>query len=178
MLELYWGLLITGVLFALVTVVFGDVLSNAMHGMFDFMSGDTHHWLQPMVLFSGITVLGGTGAMLTKYTEMMPSAVLVLSLLVAVGTAVVIFYFYVKPMQASENSVAFSMQDLVGRMGEVSVPIPARGCGEVLVRIGGSVTNQIAQSFDGVPVEAGCRVVTVEVKEGTLLVTRWEEESK
>lgn len=80
MLELYWGLLITGVLFALVTVVFGDLMSGAMDGMLDWLSSDVLHYLQPMVLFSGVTVLGGAGILLTKYSPFTAAAVLVLSL--------------------------------------------------------------------------------------------------
>ncbi|ALS22335.1 MULTISPECIES: NfeD family protein [Paenibacillus] len=175
MLELYWGLLITGVLFALVTVVFGDLLSSAIDGMFDWMSGDVLHYLQPMVLFSGLTVLGGSGILLTKYSPLAAAAVLFLSLLAAVLSGTLIFFLYVKPMQNTENSLAFSMQDLVGRIGEVSVPIPAQGCGEVVMQMGGGVTNQIAESFDGNSIEAGARVVTVEVKDGTLFVTRLDE---
>ncbi len=171
MLGVYWGLLITGVLFALVTVLIGDLLSNALDGMFDFLSGDVLHWLQPMVLFGAITVLGGTGVLLTGYTSLAAWAVFVLSLLAAVASAVLIYFVYVKPMERTENSVAFSMQDLVGRIGEVTVPIPARGSGEVVMRIGGGVTNQIAESFDGTEIAAGLKVVTVEVKDGALLVS-------
>ncbi|XOK64310.1 protease [Paenibacillus elgii] len=171
MLGVYWGLLITGVLFALVTVLLGDLLSNALDGLFDFMSGDVLHWLQPMVLFSAITVLGGAGVLLTGYTSLVAGAVFVLSLLAAAASAVLIYFVYVKPMERTENSVAFSMQDLVGRIGEVTVPIPARGSGEVVMRIGGGVTNQIAESFDGTEIAAGLKVVTVEVKDGALLVS-------
>ncbi|MFB6363535.1 protease [Paenibacillus elgii] len=171
MLGVYWGLLITGVLFALVTVLLGDLLSSALDGMFDFMSADVLHWLQPMVLFTAITVLGGAGVLLTGYTSLVAGAVFVLSLLAAAASAVLIYFVYVKPMEKTENSVAFSMQDLVGRVGEVTVPIPARGSGEVVMRIGGGVTNQIAESFDGAEIAAGLKVVTVEVKDGALLVS-------
>lgn len=175
MLELYWGLLITGVLFALVTVVFGDLMSGAMDGMLDWLSSDVLHYLQPMVLFSGVTVLGGAGILLTKYSPFTAAAVLVLSLLAAVLSGALIFFLYVKPMENTENSLAFSMQDMVGRIGEVTVPIPAQGCGEVMMRMGGGVTNQIAESFDANEIEAGARVVIVEVKDGTLFVTRLDE---
>ncbi|MBP1155638.1 MULTISPECIES: NfeD family protein [unclassified Paenibacillus] len=175
MMELYWGLLITGVLFALVTVLFGDLLSSAVDGLFDWMSGDVLHYLQPMVLFSGLTVLGGAGILLTKYSPFAAAVVLILSLLAAVLSGVLIYFFYIKPMENTENSLAFSMQDLVGRIGEVSVPIPAQGCGEVMMRMGGGVTNQIAESFDGNAIEAGTRVVTVEVIDGTLFVTCLDE---
>ncbi|MCZ8522725.1 MULTISPECIES: protease [Paenibacillus] len=171
MLELYWGLLITGVLFALVTVLFGDLLGHALGGMFDWMSGDLLHVLQPMVLFSGITVLGGAGILLTKYTGLAAAAVFALGLIAAAGSCVLIYLFYIKPMRNLESSLGFSMQDLVGRIGEVTVPIPSAGSGEVVVRIGGGVTNQIAESFDGSEIPWGRRVVTVEVISGVLMVT-------
>ncbi|WP_284639680.1 NfeD family protein [Paenibacillus silviterrae] len=175
MLELYWGLLITGVLFALVTVVFGDLLSGVLDGTLDFLSGDLLDKLQPMVLFSSMSVLGGAGILLTKYSSIGTGSVLILSFLMAVLSAMAVYFLYVKPMRNSENSIAFSMEDLVGRISEVTVPIPARGYGEVMLRAGGGVTNQIAASLDGNAIEAGARVVTVEVKDRTLLVSRLDD---
>ncbi|WP_019533777.1 hypothetical protein [Paenibacillus ginsengihumi] len=172
MLAFYWGLLLTGALFALVTVVFGDLLSNALDGLLDFLSGDWLQWLQPMVIFSAIATLGGAGILLTEYTGLSAATVFVLSLLISIAVAVPVYLFYVRPMDNSENSVAFSIRDLVGRIGEVSVPIPVGGCGEVLVRTTGGLTNQIAESFDGESIESGARVVAVDVRDGVLLVSR------
>ncbi|WP_281887411.1 protease [Paenibacillus sp. YYML68] len=171
MLELYTMLLITGILFAVVSVLLGDVIGQALDGAFDWMSGDALHALQPMVLFSGMTVLGGAGYMLTKFSSLSAFLTLALSVLIAVGTSVLIYFLYVKPMNNSERSVAFSMKELVGKIGEVSVPIPAKGCGEVVYRIGGGLTNQIAESFDGTDIASGARVVTIELRDGAVLVS-------
>ncbi|MEK8128442.1 protease [Paenibacillus filicis] len=171
MLDVYAGMLVTGVLFALVTVLFGDFLSNALDGIFDWMSGDLHHALQPMVIFSGITVMGGAGWLLTRYSAFGTAVILILAVLTAIGGSILIYLGYVKPMQNTESSVAFSMRDLVGRIGEVSVPVPASGCGEVVYRIGGSLTNQIAESFDGENIPSGVRVVTVDIRDGAVLVS-------
>jgi len=46
-----------------------------------------------------------------------------------------------------------------------------------MVKIGHANTNQIAASFDGEPLRAGERVVIVEVRDDTLLVSRLDEES-
>lgn len=175
MLQLYWGLLITGVLLAVVTVILGDMLSNALHGMFDFMSGEHMHALQPMVLFSGLTVCGGAGVLLSKYTAWNAFAVLSGSVVCALLMSVLIYFLYVKPMQNSENSVAFSMQDMVGKIGEVTVTVPSAGYGEVMVRMGAGNTNQIAASFEGEEIQTGTKVVTVEVKDGTLFVARLDK---
>ncbi|SDC53052.1 hypothetical protein SAMN02799630_00092 [Paenibacillus sp. UNCCL117] len=174
MQDVYAGMLITGVLFALVTVLFGDLLSNALDGMFDWLSGDLLHALQPMVLFSGITVMGGAGWLLSRYSAFGTLVILGLAVLAAVGSSVLIYLLYVKPMANTDSSVGFSMKELVGRIGEVSIPVPAAGCGEVLFKIGGSLTNQIAESFDGESIPAGVRVVTVEVRDGAVLVAPLE----
>lgn len=175
MVELYWGLLLIGVLFAVISVLFGDLLGGALHGAFDFLSSDSLHWFQPMVLFSGLTVLGGAGVLLTRYSPLSAAAVLLLSILLAAAIGAALYLLYVKPLRGSENSVAFSMKDLEGRIGEVSVSIPAKGFGEVLMRIGAGVTNQIAASYDGTPIAGGVRVVVVEARDDTLWVTAMEE---
>ncbi|WP_127579572.1 protease [Paenibacillus koleovorans] len=171
---IYWMCLSGGILLALVTVVFGDMVSNAVHGALDFMSLDGLRFLQPMVIGSVITVFGGAGLMLEHYyvwAAIWDIAVAILASLV-IGWSV--YVFYVRPMMNSENSTGFSIHDLTGKIGEVLVPIPARGYGEVLVRVGAANTNQIAASFDGQEFRSGERIVVVEVKDDTLYVSRLE----
>ncbi|MCZ8515972.1 protease [Paenibacillus filicis] len=176
MIALYWSLLAVGVLFAVLSVLIGDIIGSALDGAFEFISMDALHWFQPTVLFSGLTVLGGAGVLLTRYSPLPAAAVLALSLLLAAGLGIAMYLLYVKPMRSSENSVAYSMKELAGSIGEVSIPIPAKGYGEVLLRIGGGVTNQIAASFDQRSIAAGLRVVVVEVKDDTLYVSPMDDQ--
>jgi membrane protein implicated in regulation of membrane protease activity len=94
----------------------------------------------------------------------------------AVLISLLVYAAYVRPMQNAENSVAFSMNDLIGKIGEIIVPIPAGGYGEVLMKAGAGQTNQIAASFEGDEIETGARVVTVEVKDHTLYVVRLDKD--
>lgn len=171
---IYWACLSGGILFAIVTVVFGDLISNAVHGALDFMSVDGLRFLQPMVLVTMITVFGGGGLLMEQYLNWLAVFDIVTSAVAAILLGFAVYMFYVRPMQNSENSTGFSLQDLSGKIGEVLVPIPARGFGEVLVRVGAANTNQIAASFDGKAITAGSRVVVVEVREDTLFVSRLE----
>jgi len=168
----FWSCLAFGALIALVTIVFGDFLGDLTGGAFHWLSADVHHLFHPVVLAGGITVFGGTGTMLIRYSSLHAGAIYACSGLVAVTVGVLLNFLYVRPMEHQENSVAFSINDLAGRIGEVLVPIPSGGYGEVMVRIGAGNTNQIAASFDGVPIEAGAEVVIVDVKDGELLVSR------
>lgn len=168
----FMGCMAVGVLFALVSVLFGDVISQAVDGALDFLASDGHHAFQPIVLFGTLTAFGGAGLLLTRYTALGSAAILAAALLAAVAIGAIVYFAYVRPMRNSENSVAFSIRDLSGKIGEALTTIPPAGYGEVLVRIGAGHTNQIAASFNGETIGAGSRIVVVEVKDDTLFVTR------
>lgn len=173
--QLFWACLAGGVLFALVTVIFGDLISNAIDGVLDFLSVDGLWKIRPMVLVSWITSFGGAGLLLTHYTALGSLWVVVIALAAAIGLSILIFVAYVRPMENSENSTAFSIRELSGLIGEVLVPIPPRGYGEVLLKVGAGRTNQIAASFEGNSLAAGERVVVVEVRDDTLFVSRLDD---
>ncbi|XEC96948.1 NfeD family protein [Paenibacillus tarimensis] len=170
---LFWACLAGGIIYTVVSVIFGDIVGQALDGMLDFLSVDSAPWMQPMSIVGGITVFGGTGLLLERYTGLVTSAVIILSLLTAIVIGAGVYFFYVKPMEQSENSTAFSVNAMSGKIAEVLVPIPASGYGEVLVKVGAAgMTNQIAASHDGDPIPAGVRVVVVEVRDDTLFVSR------
>lgn len=169
---LYWSCLAGGALFALVSVLLGDVLSDALDGLLDFLSLDV---LKPMVIASAATVFGGAGILITRYTDLNVLPNIVLSSLIAIGVTVIIYLAYIRPMENSENSTGYSMKELPGRIGEVTVPIPAVGYGEVMLKLGASNILQIAASFEERELPAGTRVVVVEVFEDVLRVTEFEE---
>ncbi|WP_020615394.1 NfeD family protein [Paenibacillus daejeonensis] len=170
---LFIACLAGGILYALISVIFGDILSEALDGVLDFLSMESMSWLQPMTLVGGITAFGGAGLLLTRYTAIGAWAIVLIALLSAVMIGISVYFLYVKPMQNSENSTGFSFQELSGKIAEVLVPIPATGYGEVLVRVGSAgVTNQIAASHDGEPIPSGSKVVVVEVRDHTLYVSK------
>lgn len=173
MVEVYWSCLAFGVLFTLVTVVLGDLVSSALGGALDFLSMD---YLNPTVLAVGITVFGGTGITLHEYSPLPGLLVLAAAVAAAGFIGFLAARYLVKPMRKTENSTAYSMKGLAGRLGEVITALPAgrAGYGEVLLKVGAGNANHIAASFDGSAIQAGTRVVVVEVKDGVLYVSRFE----
>ncbi|RUS48341.1 NfeD family protein [Cohnella sp. AR92] len=168
---LFWCCLLFGALVALITLIFGDGLGDAVGGMFSI---DFHHLFQPVVLSGGITVFGGMGLLLHHYSSLSGAGIYVLAILGAAAIATGMYFIYVRPMRNSENSTGYSMQELTGMIAEVLTPLPSSGYGEVLVKAGVSYSNHVAASFDREEVPAGTRVVVVEVKEGTLYVSRMD----
>ncbi|KIL39794.1 membrane protease regulatory membrane protein [Gordoniibacillus kamchatkensis] len=173
MVTLYWICLITGVLFALVTLLFGELIGHLFGAAFDGAAG-AHALpvLQPVSLVGGITAFGACGLLLTRYTVWPAFPVALLSLFGALALSVAFAFLYVRPMQRSENSTGFSIRELTGAVGEITVPIPAAGgCGEIVLKVGAARTNQIAASFDGAPIPEGAKAVVVDVREGVLYVS-------
>lgn len=168
MQTLYIGCLFLGVLFALVSLLAGDLIGHALGGMLDFLSFDA---LSPTVLAGGVTVFGGAGILLTRYSGLANEAVLVLSLLISVFMSLLLYLGFVRPANKSEVSTGFSMRDLPGKIGEITVPVPAQGYGEVMVKFGPANTLHTAASFDRRTLPAGTKVVVVEVSEGVALVS-------
>jgi hypothetical protein len=65
----------------------------------------------------------------------------------------------------------FSVQDTLGKDGEVSVSIPAGGTGEVLIAIGNALHNYPARGVsDKLEFKRGQRVRVIELANQTLLV--------
>lgn len=160
-MEFYTGLLVTGMVLALLSLIAGDWLES-------IFCLDALH---PMVVASACTVTGGAGMLLLKHTALTTFTVLALALAGALVLSVAVFYGYVRPVRHSETSTAFSMKELPGRDAVVSVTIPAQGYGEVMVRIGAGSTSQVAASFDGTQIEKETTVVIVEVNDGVVYVS-------
>lgn len=175
MLSVYWGFLIFGVLFAAITLIFGDLVSHVMENWPDFLSGNGLLVFHPLLIVGGITLLGGSGIILTEYTPLSSLLVFLMALLLMLFVNLPLYYLYVKPMRNSENSIGFSLQDLVGKIGEVIITVPAAGFGEVLVKVGAGNSSQIAASFEQETIQSGTRVVVVEVRESALYVTKLDE---
>jgi membrane protein implicated in regulation of membrane protease activity len=176
MLEVYWGCLIGGMLFAFITVIFGDLMSNLFDGLFEFLSFDGPDFLNPMVIVGGITVFGGAGILLSEYTSLVAFAIIIFAVLISITVSIMVYFFYVRPMQQSENSTGFSMEDLNGKIGEITIPVPATGYGEVMIGIGGGNTIQIAASFDKEEIPSGARVVVIKNDDGVLYVSQFSSE--
>ncbi|MGE5701928.1 MAG: serine protease [Clostridia bacterium] len=130
--------------------------------------------LHPLMWVSGITAFGGLGFLLWRFSGFSPGAVYLFSALGGLVMAVASFFFWVAPMKHAEASTGYSMNELQGKIGEVSVTIPEKGYGEVLIPMVGGITNHIAASFEQERIGEGLRVVVVEVKDQVLYVVPYQ----
>lgn len=172
---LFWSCFLGGAMFAFLTAILGDLFGGWLEGIFDIFSLD---FLTPVVSASAITTFGGAGILLARYTRLSSLAVLILSILIAVVLSAIIYLAYVKPMENSENSIGFSHAELPGKLGEVTVPIPSKGFGEIMVKFVAGNTLHTAASWDRRDIPAGALVVIVDSKDGVVQVSElYETES-
>src|SRR5690625_3372372 len=135
-LEVYWGLFIAGIALVIITIIFGEILDGFLDGIFEFLSIEGLAFVHPMTFVGGLTILGGAGILITPRTDWGHLSVFVLALSITLVANVILYFIYICPMQRAENSTSYSIQDLIGKIGEVSVSIPNDGYGEVIVRSG------------------------------------------
>lgn len=158
MISFYQSCLILGIVLTVVFFFFGDMV-------------DIESPIDLSALITWMTVFGATGSVLIDgYWTSSEDALLVIlsSALVATLISVAFYLLYLKPMKKTENSVAFSYQDLVGKTGEVITPITTGKYGEVVLQMGAGYTNQIATSHQEITKET--KVVVKTVQEGIVWV--------
>lgn len=165
MLELNWTFifqtcLLIGALLAIFVMVFDEVF--CFEGPVNFSE-----------LVTWITVFGGAGILLIEKTNLSMILVLLFAILIAVLVTLAFYYLYLKPMRESENSIAFSIQDLIGRTGEIITPIQEGKYGEVILKINAGFTNQMARSHEEIPKES--MVVVDSIEDGVLWVSVLKE---
>lgn len=117
--------------------------------------------LSPATLAIFMTTFGGTGIILTSLFKMKLLVSLPLSMLAGVGLAAVIFVTFYRFFAAVQCSSESRVAELAGLRGEVNVPIPPEGVGEVVFICRGNRLSSSARSQDGVdlPRHAVIRIV-------------------
>lgn len=171
MYEIYWFCFAAGAITAVLLILLDNVAGGWIDGMLDALPD----FLNPISIMTGVVAFGGTGILLTLYSPLGARLVFPASVLSAIIIAVALFFFYVRPMRQAENSIAYSITELPGKIGEVSVPIPASGYGEASFTFGPNKVYEIASSAEQVEIKAGEKVLAIEVKERVVRVCRWAE---
>jgi len=148
----------------LLTLIFDDLfggLLNAIHFGFD-LGG-----VSPASVLLGFLAMFGVAGLLGLHSFGLGSGAATLVGLIggAVGGGVVLVAF--KALAAAESTESFSLSEMIGSTGRVSVGIPANRLGSVLISFAGS-SHDIAATADA-EIPAG-RIVKVVAIAGNNLV--------
>ena len=142
----------------LLTLIFDDLFGgilNAIHLGFD-MGG-----VSPTPVLLGFLAMFGTGGLFGLHSLGLGSglATLVGGAAGIVGAGVVFGAFRV--LGAAQSTESFSLQDMVGSTGRVSVGIPANRYGSVLISFAGASHNMGATADTEIPAGRVVKVVGI-----------------
>ncbi len=150
-------LLVGGGLLLLTLIVddiFGGLLS-AIHLGFDVAG------VSPTPLLLGFVSMFGVGGLFGLHSLGLGPGGASLTGVVAgaLGSGVVFVAF--KALRSAESSDAFSLQDMIGSTGRVSVAIPANRFGSVLISFAGASHNMTATADTEIPAGKQVKVISV-----------------
>jgi len=140
--------------------------------------GGHFSWFNASTLLAFLAWFGGTGYILTKYSNLVAIASLGLATLAGLVSGLIVFKFMVKLMHSTEAPMNDADYRVEGSVCTVSMPIRANGTGEVVFLLGGVRRSAGARTDDGTPIEKGAEVVIERHENGIAYVKRWDEFTK
>ena len=154
----FGGCLLVGGGLLLLTLIFDDLFGgflNAIHVGFD-LGG-----VSPTPMLLGFLAMFGIGGLLGihSFGVGVGLATLIAVFVGLIGAGVVFGSF--KALRQAESSSTFSLQDMVGSTGRVSVTIPANRFGTVLISFAGGSHNLTATADAEIPPGRAVKVVGV-----------------
>jgi len=118
---------------------------------------------------------GGTGYLLTRYSSIWLMLGLLISTIVGLIGAGIIFSFLAKVLMVPEAIMNPTDYEMVGVVGRISSPIRESGTGEIIYSQVGSRKACPARSEDNVALDRDTEVVVTRYEKGIAYVRRWEE---
>jgi len=133
----------------------------------------------PFFNFATITAFlawfGGTGYLLTRYSALAVTAIMLIAIIVGLVGATVIFLFVVKFLLKHDRELDPADFDRVGALGRVISPIRAGGTGEILFSMAGTRHTCGARSESGEALPKNTEIVVTRYEHGIAYVRKWDE---
>jgi membrane-bound ClpP family serine protease len=142
----------------------------------DFLGGiaEATGFINPTLLLAFITITSASGYLFELLTAFNHVLILIVSVVIAIILDILLNVFVLIPLSSAEESLAYTTQSLKGRVGEVIIPIPKDGYGEVIIKSNSGTIAKAAASFENKEIAEGDRVLIVDVKDGVLKVLPYE----
>ena len=184
-----------GFLFSLLSFVAGGLnlhghwphvhFHSGAHGMGGSAGGSHAHGAatQSVSPFNFFTIaiflawFGGTGYLLTRFSTIVFVLGLLISTVVGLVGASIVFTFLAKVLMSPEALMDPADYEMVGVIGRVSSSIRETGTGEIIYSQAGSRRACPARSEDSVAIERDAEVVVTRYEKGIAYIRRWEEVS-
>jgi len=118
---------------------------------------------------------GGSGYLLTRYSTLVVSLIMLIAVVMGLIGSSIIFWFVAKLLMKHDRELDPADYDRVGVLGRISSPIRAGGTGEIIFSQEGTRQTCGARSDTGEALEKGAEVIITRYEHGIAYVRRWEE---
>lgn len=171
---IYFAMTAAGVVFALTTLLLGELLDGDLGADVDtdtdFTGVGDLRIFSPITVATFVTVFGAAGLISTLGLGVSPLNSLVIAFAAAALLSLLVAFVYSRILETMQGSVNIRQADMVGAVGQVTTPIPADGLGEALIEIANERYIKAARSLDHTPIPRGTTIEVAEVVSGVLVV--------
>jgi membrane protein implicated in regulation of membrane protease activity len=122
-----------------------------------------------------LTWFGGTGYLLTRYSTLVLSLIMMIAIAVGMVGAWIVFLFIAKLLMKHDRELDPADYERVGVLGRITSPIREGGTGEMIFSQEGTRHTCGARSECGGALEKGAEVIITRYEKGIAYVRRWEE---
>lgn len=133
----------------------------------------------PFFNFATITAFlawfGGSGYLLTRYSPLAVTVIMLIAIVVGLIGAAVIFWFVVKFLTKHDRALDPADFDRVGVLGRIISSIREGGTGEILFSQAGTRHTCGARSENGEALPKGIEVIVTRYEHGIAYVRKWDE---
>ncbi len=128
----------------------------------------------PLMVF--VTVWGGTGYVLTRFTGMNLLAVVLICTVVALLLGSLMYAVLARVMTRYDSSMNEMDYEQVGQLGYISIPAVDEAVGEMKYVLHGTMRSIGVRAETGQQLAKGDRVIILKVDKGMATVTLFESE--
>jgi len=133
----------------------------------------------PFLNFATITAFltwfGGSGYLLTRYSTLVVSLIMLIAVIVGLVGSTLIFGFIAKVLMKHDRELDPADYERVGVLGRIISPIREGGTGEMIFSQEGTRHTCGARSEAGEALVKGTEVIITRYEHGIAYVRRWEE---
>lgn len=118
---------------------------------------------------------GGTGYLITRFSSLWFALGLLIAMAAGLFGAAIVFLFLTRVLISREENMDSADYEMVGVLGQVSMPVRENGTGEIIYSQAGTRRTCGARSENGSAIEKGAEVMVARYEKGIAYVKRWEE---
>jgi len=118
---------------------------------------------------------GGTGFLITRFSSIWFALGLMIALGAGLFGAAIVFLFLTRVLISREENMDSADYEMVGVLGQISMPIRENGTGEIIYSQAGTRRTCGARSEYGIALEKGAEIVVTRYDKGIAYVRLWEE---